>query len=247
MNMEYDTTDATDDYFMLNGRSFPYTLRESLIEMKQDEKVKLRVLNGHTEAMAVHIHGHKPTVTHYDGVDNGPSSYITRDVHGMVPAQRIDLELSGVDDGLHSFGQGIWMFHDHVEKSFTTNGVGEGGDISLVVYDGFLDEKGIPKSHGMSLAPYFTKGMWKRDYPIWQDYDEWRSLGLPDLKAAYQPSKVAVQNVQPQWTPETPAAAAQESSAFGKLLFGLILGLLSYVLIINRQTIYDRILKLLKK
>ncbi|MGZ5621537.1 MAG: multicopper oxidase domain-containing protein [Methylobacter sp.] len=247
MNMEYDTTDATDDYFMLNGRSFPYTLRESLIEMKQDEKVKLRVLNGHTEAMAVHIHGHKPTITHYDGVDNGPGSYIQRDVHGMVPAQRIDLELSGVDDGLHSFGQGIWMFHDHVEKSFTTNGIGEGGDISLVVYDGFLDEKGIPKAHGMSLAPYFTKGLWKANYPIWQDYDEWRSLGLPDLKAAYQPSKVAVQNVQAQWAPTAPAAAAEEGSAFGKLLFGLMLGLFGYVLIINRQTIYDRVRKLLNK
>ncbi|MGZ5030972.1 MAG: multicopper oxidase domain-containing protein [Methylobacter sp.] len=247
MNMEYDTTEATDDYFMLNGRSFPYTLRESLIEMKQDEKVKLRVLNGHTEALALHIHGHKPTITHYDGVDNGPSSYITRDVHGMVPAQRIDLELSGVDDGLHSFGQGIWMFHDHVEKSFTTNGVGEGGDISLVVYDGFLDEKGIPKSHGMSLAPYFAKGMWKGNYPIWQDYDEFRSLGLPDLKASYQPSKVAVQNVQPQWTPTTPAAAEEESSAFGKLVFGLILGLLSYVVVINRQTIIERIRKLTNK
>ncbi|MGZ4970350.1 MAG: multicopper oxidase domain-containing protein [Methylobacter sp.] len=247
MNMEYDTTDATDDYFMLNGRSFPYTLRESLIEMKQDEKVKLRVLNGHTEPMAVHIHGHKPTITHYDGVDNGPGSYIQRDVHGMVPAQRIDLELSGVDDGLHSFGQGIWMFHDHVEKSFTTNGIGEGGDISLVVYDGFLDEKGIPKAHGMSLAPYFTKGLWKANYPIWQDYDEWRSLGLPDLKAAYQPSKVAVQNVQAQWAPTAPAAAAEEGSAFGKLLFGLMLGLFGYVLIINRQTIYDRVRKLLNK
>ncbi|MCF7965940.1 MAG: multicopper oxidase domain-containing protein [Methylobacter tundripaludum] len=246
MNMEYDTTDATDDYFMLNGRSFPYTLRESLIEMKQDEKVKLRILNGHTEAMAVHIHGHKPTITHYDGVDNGPGSYIQRDVHTMVPAQRLDLELSGVDDGLNSFGQGIWMFHDHVEKSFTTNGVGEGGDISLVVYDGFLDEKGIPKSHGMSLAPYFTKGMWKRDYPIWQDYDEWRSLGLPDLKASYQPSKVAVQTVQPKRTDATPEAE-QESSFVGNLLFGLILGLLSYVLIINRQLIIDRVRKLINK
>lgn len=247
MNMEYDTTDADDDYFMLNGRSFPYTLRESLIEMGQDEKVKLRVLNGHTESLALHIHGHKPTITHYDGVDNGPSSYITRDVHGMVPAQRIDLELSGVDDGLHSFGQGIWMFHDHVEKAFTTNGIGEGGDISLVVYKDFLDEKGIPQSHGMSLAPYFAKGMWKGNYPIWQDYDEFRSLGLPDLKAAYQPAKVAVQNVQPQRTATTPAAAEEESSAFGNLLFGLILGLLSYVVVINRQTIIDRIRKLTNK
>ncbi len=246
MNMEYDITDATDDYFMLNGRSFPYTLRESLIYMEENQKVKLRVLNGHTESFALHIHGHKPTATHYDGVDNGPGSYIQRDVHGMVPAQRLDLELSGVDDGLNSFGQGIWMFHDHVEKSFTTNGVGEGGDISLVVYKGFLDEKGIPKAHGMSLAPYFTKGLWKRNYPIWQDYDAWHSLGLPDLKTEYQPSKVAVQNVQAQWAP-TPPQAEPESSVFGKLLFGLILGFLSYVLIIKRQVIIDRILKLLNK
>ncbi len=246
MNMEYDTTDATDDYFMLNGKSFPYTLRESLIEMQKDEKVKLRVLNGHTESFALHIHGHKPTVTHYDGVDNGPSSYITRDVHGLVPAQRLDLELSGVDDGLHSFGQGIWMFHDHVEKSFTTNGVGEGGDISLVVYRDFLDEKGIPKAHGMSLAPYFTKGFWKRNYPVWQDYDAWRSLGLPDPKGDYTASKVAVQTVQQQWAPVAPAAES-EGSAFGKLLFGLLLGLFSYVLVINRQTLIERGQKLLKK
>ncbi|MDD5412640.1 MAG: multicopper oxidase domain-containing protein, partial [Methylobacter sp.] len=246
LNMEYDTTDATDDYFMLNGRSFPYTLRESLIEMQKDEKVKLRVLNGHTEALALHIHGHKPTITHYDGVDNGPGSYIQRDVHTMVPAQRLDLELSGVDDGLHSFGPGIWMFHDHVEKAFTTNGVGEGGDISLVVYKGFLDEKGIPESHGMNLAPYFTKEFWKRNYPIWQDYDAWHSLGLPDLKADYQPSKVAIQTVQPKRSATTPEAE-QKGSVFGNLFFGLILGILSYVLIINRQTIYDRVRKLIKK
>ena len=157
MNMEYDITDATDDYFMLNGRSFPYTLRESLIYMEENQKVKLRILNGHTESFAMHIHGHKPTVTHYDGVDNGPGSYIQRDVHGMVPAQRLDLELSGVDDGLNSFGQGIWMFHDHVEKSFTTNGHGEGGDISLVVYKGFVDDRGIPLAHGMSSGALFCQ------------------------------------------------------------------------------------------
>ncbi|MDO9105357.1 MAG: multicopper oxidase domain-containing protein [Methylovulum sp.] len=241
MNMEYDITDATDDYFMLNGRSFPYTLRESLIEMEQDKKVKLRVLNGHTENLALHIHGHKPTITHYDGVDNGPSSYITRDVHGLTPAQRIDLELSGVDDGLHSFGQGIWMFHDHVEKSFTTNGTGEGGDISLVVYKDFLDAKGIPTAHGMSLAPYFTKSFWQKNYPIWQDYDAWQSLGLPDLKAGYQPSKVAVQNIPVKKGATT--GATQQSSPLGKLFYGLLLGLLSYVAVTKRRSIYDYALK----
>jgi len=246
MNMEYDTTDATDDYFMLNGRSFPYTLRESLIEMEQDRKVKLRVLNGHTETLALHIHGHKPMVTHYDGVDNGPSSYITRDVHGLTPAQRLDLELSGVDDGLHSFGQGIWMFHDHVEKSFTTNGLGEGGDISLVVYKGFIDDKGIPGAHGMSLAPYFTKSFWQKNYPIWQDYDAWRSLGLPDLKADYQPAKVAVQNI-PVKNNRDGTAVQQESSVFDKLLFGLVLGLLSYLAVVKRSQIQTYATNLLSK
>lgn len=244
MNMEYDTTDAKDDYFMLNGRSFPYTLRESLIHMKEDEKVKLRVINGHTESLALHIHGHKPTVTHYDGVDNGAGSYIQRDVHGMVPAQRLDLELNGKDDGLNSFGQGIWMFHDHVEKSFTTNGVGEGGDISLVVYDGFIDDKGIPASHGMSLAPYFTKEFWKGSYPIWQDYDAWQSLGLPDLNAPVTPSKTAVQTVAPKLADQLAAEAKQqaagvtqveEESFLENLLEGLFWGVAGYFAFVKRE------------
>jgi FtsP/CotA-like multicopper oxidase with cupredoxin domain len=244
MNTEYDITDAGDDYFMLNGRSFPYTLRESLIEMEQDKKVKLRVLNGHTESLALHIHGHKPTVTHYDGVDNGSGSYITRDVHGMVPAQRIDLELDGKDDGLHSFGQGIWMFHDHVEKSFTTDGIGEGGDISLVVYKDFLDEKGVPKAHGMSLAQYFTKGFWQRNYPVWQDYDAWRSLGLPDLQADVTPAKVAVEPIVV--APNAALATTSNTTGFnlGNLFNGLLLGLLSYAAVIKRKIIFSQSIKL---
>ena len=245
MNTEYDTTDATDDYFMLNGRSFPYTLRESLIHMEENQQVKLRVLNGHTESLALHIHGHKPTVTHYDGVDNGLSSYIQRDVHGMVPAQRIDLSLSGVDDGLNSYGQGIWMFHDHVEKSFTTDGHGEGGDISLVVYKGFVDDKGIPSAHGMSLAPYFSKSLWKGQYPIWQDYDAWRSLGLPDLKADITPAKVAVQTPVAKASEIEMAARLQENetSVFAKLIYGLFLGLFAYTIILKRQVIIEGVKK----
>ena len=239
MNMEYDTTDATDDYFMLNGRSFPYTLRESLIHMEENQKVKLRILNGHTDAFAMHIHGHKPTLTHYDGVDNGPGSYIQRDSFTMVPSQRIDLELSGVNDGLNSFGQGIWMMHDHVEKSFTTNGLGEGGDISLVVYKGFWDEKGIPKAHGMSLAPYFSKKLWQGKYPIWQDYDTFHSLGLPDLQAAVTPAKVAVQDIPVKASDAALAAQQQGPSAFEKLFYGIVMGLLGYTVIVKRRPILD--------
>lgn len=237
LNSEYDITDAESDYFMLNGRSFPYTLRESLILMEENKKVKLRILNGHEESFAMHIHGHKPMVTHYDGVDNGPSSYIKRDVHGMVPAQRLDLELSGVDDGLNSFGQGVWMFHDHVEKSFTTNGVGEGGDISLVVYKGFLNEKGIPEVHGMSLAPYFTKEFWQGKYPAWQDYDAWKSLGLPEIRTTPEKAFVPAPVIAKPVAGDASQATADNSSFIGQLLFGIVLGLMVYVAYDRRKKI----------
>ena len=238
LNLEYDISESSEDYFMLNGRSFPYTLRESLIIMEENKKAKVRILNGHEEAFGMHIHGHKPMITHYDGVDNGPSSYIKRDVHGMVPAQRIDLELNGTDDGLNSYGQGIWMFHDHVEKSFTTNGIGEGGDISLLVYKDYLDEKGIPKVHGMSLAPYFTKEFWQGKYPAWQDYDAWKSLGLPEIsatkQAAFVPAPTAVNPATGDAGQSTPA---DKPSFIGQLFYGLTLGLLGYVAFVKRKNI----------
>lgn len=216
LNLEYNITDATDNYFMLNGRSFPYTLRESMIVMAPNEKVKLRVLNGDTETLSLHTHGHKPTVTHYDGVDNGAASRITRDVHTLSPAQRLDLELSGVDDGLHSFGEGVWMFHDHVEKTFTTDGVGEGGSVSLIVYNKFIDENGVPQTHGMSLAPYFTKKFWQKQVPIWQDFDEWASLGEPQrVVAAALPSPI-------------------ESSAMSRFTYGVLLGIALYLSFYHR-------------
>lgn len=249
MNLEYDITDGDDDYFLINGRSFPYTVRESLVILEPNQKVKLRVLNGQTETLALHTHGHKPTVTHYDGVDNGPGSYITRDVHSLAVAQRLDLELDGTDDGLHSFGEGVWMFHDHVEKSFTTDGVGEGGGLGLIVYKNHLNEKGIPSLHGMNLAPYFSKQLWQRKYPIWQDFDNWNSLGQPEMKtstgetvAVATASTPAANNASaPAQTAAESAKQQESSSGFGQLLIGLILGIAAYIGFTRREEIYKRL------
>ncbi|MGR9106440.1 MAG: multicopper oxidase domain-containing protein [Gammaproteobacteria bacterium] len=222
VNQQYDSTDATDDYFMLNGRAFPYTLRESLIVLDKNQKIKLRILNGHTESLGLHIHGHKPTATHYDGVDNGESARITRDVHAMVPAQRLDLELDTTDDGLHSFGAGVWMFHDHTEKAFTTDGMGEGGSLSLVVYKNYLQADGSVSLHGSDLKPFFTKEFWQRRYPVWQDWDKNNALGMP-------------RGLVPQPVIAGPGAAmsaaqpnADEGSLFGHLLTGIVLGMFAY-------------------
>jgi len=224
MNQEYDITDAKDDYFVLNGRSFPYTLRESLIVVEPNEKVKLRILNGHTENLALHTHGHKATETHYDGIEQNPSAQITRDVYSLAPAQRLDLELNTANDGLHSYGAGLWMFHDHVEKAFTTDGMGEGGSISLIAYKEYVEENGTPKSHGMDLKPYFTKKYWERKLPVWQDWaDDWGSLGQP---AAPTTNPSASGN----------AGSAQASSgSWGKLFTGFLLGMAGYFLYLNRE------------
>lgn len=181
MNRRYDITDSTEDYFTLNGLSFPYTLRESLIIVEPDQKIKLRLLNSGGEQIAVHTHGHHATITHYDGVEHNPMAQIMRDVFDIAPAQRIDLKLETVNDGKHSYGEGDWLIHDHREKGITTDGMAEGGSMSSIVYTSYLGKDGMPKvSHfGIDLNKYFTKEYFERRLPIWQDLDEWASLGSP--------------------------------------------------------------------
>ena len=176
-NRRYDITDQTPDYFVLNGRSFPYTMRESLVVVKPNENVKLRVLNGGAEGISLHTHGDKVTITHYDGVEHNPAAQITRDVVWVSPAQRVDLHLQTINDGLHNYGEGVWLLHDHREKGITTNGINPGGNISAIVYESFLGEAGQPKTQGMDWTPFFTKEYYQRKVPIWGGMDDSGLLG----------------------------------------------------------------------
>jgi hypothetical protein len=162
IHREYNISNADYEYYTLNGRSFPYTARESLIVTAPDEKVKLRVLNGGSEGVAIHTHGHKVTVTHHDGVEHPEPARITRDVLWIAPAQRLDLELSTKDDGLHSYGEGVWLLHDHKEKAVTTNGFGPGGNISAIVYERYLQDNGWPVTFGLDWSNYLSPGYYER-------------------------------------------------------------------------------------
>ena len=157
-NREYNSTGRVPEYFLLNGRSFPYTMRESLVLVKPDEKIKLRVLNAGAEGVSLHTHGHKVTITHYDGVEQNPIARVTRDVVWLSAAQRLDLELNTTNDGLHSYGEGVWFIHDHREQAVTTDGMNPGGDISMIVYEKFLGEDGIPETVG-GPGPVFQRGV----------------------------------------------------------------------------------------
>lgn len=176
-NREYNITERTPEYFILNGRSFPYTLRESLIVVKPEEKIKLRVFNAGEQQLALHTHGFKPTATHLDGVELKPEARIQRDVFTLGPAQRVDMELYAHNDGLNNMGAGIWTYHDHNEKGVTTDGIYPGGHISAVVFESFLGPNGMPKLQGVDVSPFFTKEFYQKKYPIWNLSDEQKLYG----------------------------------------------------------------------
>ena len=170
MHRDYDITDASPDYFTLNGRSFPYTFRESLLVGRDDERIKLRVVNGGMKGIALHTHGHKFSVTHRDGVELPRASVVPQDVVWLATSQRVDLSLTLRNDGLHAYGPGVWPFHDHQYQGITNDGIGPGGNLSAIVYSEFVDENGWPRTQGVSWDNYFTQEYYRKEIPIWQAY-----------------------------------------------------------------------------
>jgi manganese oxidase len=211
INRDYNITENPTNYFMVNGRSFPYTLRESLIVVKPNEQVKLRVLNAGQDPMYLHSHGHKMTITDYDGAPHNPQAWITRDVYSLGPAQRLDLALSTTIDGLHSYGEGIWLLHDHTERAVTTDGVNPGGDVTSIVYESFLSKKGVPLGRGVDIRPYFSQEFYQRKVPVWASFDRDNLFGK-------------VRKAPAQWQ----VGPILATFGGGLLLGGIVIGLRSF-------------------
>ena len=189
VHREYNIAERTEEFYVLNGKSFPYTLQDSLVVVDPGERVKLRVLNGGASGVALHLHGHKPVVTHEDGVPVTGGNRPQRDVLWLASAQRLDLELSTADDGLHSFGPGAWVMHDHKEQGITTAGINPGGNIGLVVYGEYLDENGLPKTAtGLeSMAPYFSPAFYRGEVPVFAGTDTDNRFGDPAPASGWNP------------------------------------------------------------
>ena len=165
MHREYDSTQRESNIFLLNGRAFPFTLRDTPIEVKAGERVKLRVLNAGERAMRLHTHGHHPTLTHLDGYPVPNAMRYTRDVFTIGAAQRIDLELRTGKDDYYASGPGVWIMHDHTERTTTNKGINPGGDITALVYEGFMGEDGLPKV-ATSLDRYFDPAYYQGKRPV---------------------------------------------------------------------------------
>lgn len=167
MSRDYNITTSTENYFLLNGHSFPYTLRDAMIVAGENERIKLHLANLQKSPIAVHFHGHKATIMAYDGVDAPQGLQLTRDVFDISPAQRLDISLNTRNDGLHSYGEGLWMFHDHTPTGTTTDGMEPGGNITLLAYHSFLDAQGMPKMHDELFNDVFNKEYYAKQRPLW--------------------------------------------------------------------------------
>ena len=144
MHRDYDSTQRKPNIFMLNGRSFPFTMRDTPIVVKPDETTKLRILNVGARTVYLHTHGHHPTLTHLDGRAVPKDARITRDTFDIGPAQRVDLALRTGSDGMHASGPGVWLMHDHAQPAASNKGINPGGDHTAIVYEGFMGADGLP-------------------------------------------------------------------------------------------------------
>jgi FtsP/CotA-like multicopper oxidase with cupredoxin domain len=174
---DYDVTDADPDYYLLNGKSFPYTLRESIINVEKNKKYKLNTMNIGPETISLHTHGHKPTKAAVDGVKLNED--LQRDVFSISAAQRATISLNTTDNGLDSYSQGSWLMHDHTEPAVTTDGISPGGNIGMIAYQKYLTDNGLPKTD-MPLDKFFSEAYYRGEVPYFQNLDKDKFGEHPD-------------------------------------------------------------------
>ena len=189
MHREYDSTQRRPGIFMLNGRSFPFTLRDTPVRVAPGERVKLRVLNAGARTVHLHTHGHRGRVTHRDGNPLPAGAQYLRDVFSLGAAQRLDIELRPGADETYSSGPGVWLMHDHTEHAVTNKGIHPGGDLTVLVYPGFLDASGLPKMAAGSLERFFDPRYHQGLLPVFDDAvflepQTQRSAGRPGSSAS---------------------------------------------------------------
>ncbi len=168
MHRDYDAAQRKSNIFLLNGRAFPFTLRDSPILVNSDETTKLRILNVGPRTVFLHTHGHHPTLTHLDGYAVPKDARITRDTFDVGPAQRVDLALRTGNDGYYAAGPGVWLMHDHALPAASNKGINPGGDHTAIVYQEYMGEDGLPRDHvgHAAHARFFDPAYYQGKVPV---------------------------------------------------------------------------------
>ncbi|MHB8633851.1 MAG: multicopper oxidase domain-containing protein, partial [Thermoplasmatota archaeon] len=133
--------DTTPNEYLINGHSYPDTeqqmqtpsLRGTLVQVKEGETIRLRILNAGQTFEALHLHGHDMEVVAEDGTPLASPYWV--DTLTVGPAERFDVVVKANNPGL-------WMLHSHVANHETNDFQSRGGMDTMMVYDGYLDKMG---------------------------------------------------------------------------------------------------------
>lgn len=125
---EGSTPYDVEDYFSINGKSFPLT---QPIRVKKGDVVRVRFIGAGGSFHEMHSHGHDMLVTHKDGLPL-PKPYYA-DTVLVGPGERYDVIIK-MDN------PGRFIFHDHIDHHVTARGKFPGGPITIIEYAGIPKE-----------------------------------------------------------------------------------------------------------
>ena len=120
------------DLFMINGKSFPNTVKDplSLIKVAEGDRVRIRLLNIGFLEESMHLHGHDMLVTHKDGLPLQPEARFIADTLRIAPGERYDVYVEATNPGK-------WPFHTHFPQHVTNDNMYPGGMLTMLIYEGF--------------------------------------------------------------------------------------------------------------
>ena len=118
----YNAYEPIYDTFVMNGRSFPYT---EPLEVREGEKVRIRIVNVGYEPHYIHTHSHKFLVVARDGTPVG--NPLKLDTVLVGPGQRIDILLTADNPG-------VWPLHCHRLPHVANDHIYPGGMMAIIRY-----------------------------------------------------------------------------------------------------------------
>ncbi len=113
-------------YYTINGVSFPSTLDANLLQIKEGERILVRLVNMGAQAHPMHLHGHQFLVVNIDG-NTMPPNWKQNTVD-VAPGQTVDLVVEGTNPG-------TWTFHCHIVPHVTNRGEYPGGMLTVLDYE----------------------------------------------------------------------------------------------------------------
>jgi len=119
---------TAENYFSIDGKSYPLT---KPFMVRKGDRVRLRTIDiSGTEFHTMHLHGHRFQIVAIDGQDVAPAQRQAMVTVNIGPGETRDLAFTA------NAQPGTWMVHCHVADHMMNGGVGPGGLITTIQYEG---------------------------------------------------------------------------------------------------------------